>query len=83
MRCKDIYQRAQFLRLQSRRGPKKAIIAVAASMLGAAYHMLRDNQIYQELGAAHFDRRDQTKLVNRLIRRAAELGFHVEVRPAA
>ena len=83
VRCKDIYLRAQFLRLKSRRGPKKAIIAVAASMLGAAYHMLRDNQTYQELGAAHFDRRDQTKLVNRLIRRAAELGFHVEVRPAA
>jgi len=39
---KDSYLRAQFLRLKSRRGPKKAIMAVAASILTAAYYMLRD-----------------------------------------
>src|SRR5262245_37292969 len=39
-RKKDSYFRAQFLRIKSRRGPKKAILAVAASMLTAAYHML-------------------------------------------
>ncbi len=39
IRKKDSYRRAQFLRLKSRRGPKKAIIAVAASILTATYHM--------------------------------------------
>jgi transposase len=82
-RTKDSYLRAQFLRLKSRRGPKKAILAVAASMLTAAYFMLRDQVAYHDLGANHFDRRDQTKLVNRLIRRVADLGFHVEITPAA
>ena len=42
MRTKNSYLRAQFLRLKARRGAKKAILAVAASMLTAAYHMLRD-----------------------------------------
>jgi len=39
-RRKDGYFHAQFLRLKSRRGPKKAILAVAASMLTDIYHML-------------------------------------------
>jgi hypothetical protein len=41
-RHKDGYLRAQFLRIKSRRGPKKAIIAVAASILTAAYYLVRD-----------------------------------------
>ena len=39
-RAKNSYLQAQFLRLKARRGPKKAAIAVAASILTAAYHML-------------------------------------------
>ena len=41
-RAKNTYLQAQFLRLKARRGPKKAAIAVAASILTAVYHMLRD-----------------------------------------
>jgi transposase len=52
VRGRDGYLRAQFLRLKSRRGPMKAIVAVAASMLTAAYSMLRDNHDYHDLGAA-------------------------------
>jgi transposase len=81
-RTKDTYLRAQFLRLKSRRGPKKAILAVASSMLTAAYHMLKHDLEYRDLGADHFDRRDKTKLANRLIHRLQELGLTVEVRAA-
>jgi transposase len=83
VRVKDSYLQAQFLRLKTRRGPKKAILAVAASMLTAAYHMLQRGVPYHELGAAHFDRRDKAKLTRRLIRRLHDLGLTVEVRPAA
>jgi len=82
-RKKDSYLRAQFLRLKSRRGPKKAIIAVAASMLTACYYMLRDNVEYRDLGSGHFDRRDATKTVGRLAKRIRDLGFDVELRPLA
>ena len=81
-RKKDGYLRAQFLRLKSRRGPKKAIIAVAASMLTAAYYMLRDGVDYRDLGADHFDRRDKAKLAKRLVARLHDLGFNVELRAA-
>jgi transposase len=81
-RKKDGYLRAQFLRLKSRRGPKKAILAVAASMLTAAYHMLKHDVDYRDLGADHFDRRDKAKLANRLIQRLHTLGFAVEIRAA-
>jgi len=53
----------------------KAILAVASSMLIAAYHMLKHDLDSRDLGAGHFDRRDKTKLANRLIRRLQELGL--------
>jgi transposase len=50
-RTKGPYYQAQFFRLKSRPGPKKAAIAVAASLLTAAYHMLKDGTFHQDLGA--------------------------------
>jgi hypothetical protein len=50
-RTKATYLNAQFVRLRTRRGPKKAVCAVAASILTAAYHMLKDGTFYQDVGA--------------------------------
>jgi hypothetical protein len=50
VRKKDSYLRAQFLRIKARRGPMKAIIAVAASILTAAYQMLRTGVVNEDLG---------------------------------
>jgi hypothetical protein len=82
-RTKSSSLRAQFLRLKSRRGPKKAILALAASILTAVNPMLRDGVPYQDLGPQHFHQRDPLKRVNRLLRRVTDLGFHMEIRPAA
>jgi len=60
----------------------KAILALASSMLIAAYHMLKHDLDYRDLGADHFDRRDKTKLAHRLLQRLQELGLTVEVRAA-
>jgi len=83
VRTKDTYLRAQFLRIKSRRGAKKAIIAVAASMLTAAYYMLRDGVDYRDLGPHHFEHREKTKTINRLVRRLTDLGCEVEIKHAA
>jgi transposase len=83
VRKKDSYLKAQFLRIKSRRGAKKAILAVAASMLTATYYMLRDGVAYRDLGALHFDHRDKTKTINRLVRRLTDLGCKVDVHHAA
>jgi len=83
VRVKDAYLRAQFLRIKSRRGAKKAILAVAASMLTAVYFMLRDDKPYADLGSKYFDRHDKGKTIGRLVRRLQDLGCEVEIRPTA
>ena len=83
VRVKGSYLHAQFLRIKARRGAKKAILAVAASMLTAAYFMLRDGVEYQDLGGDHFDRRDRSKVIHRLVRRLRDLGCEVAITPHA
>jgi transposase len=82
-RTKDSYFHAQFARLKSRRGPKKAIMAVAASMLTAIYHMLRDGVEFHDLGTQHFVHHDKEQITKRLLRRLRDLGVEVEVKNAA
>lgn len=77
------YLRAQFQRLKGRRGAKKAVVAVAASILTAAYFILRDQVPYHDLGPDYFDRRDRTAVVRRLRRRIEALGYRVELQPVA
>ncbi|MCM2255911.1 MAG: hypothetical protein NDJ94_09600 [Vicinamibacteria bacterium] len=60
----------------------KAVLAVAASMLTAAYHMLEHGVEYRDLGPLHFER-DKQAQVTRLIRRLKGLGVEVSVSPAA
>lgn len=83
VRVKDSYLQAQFHRLRSRRGAKKAILAVAASMLTAAYHMLKNGVEYRDLGAHHFSHRDRSKVILRLVRRLNDLGCQVQLTQAA
>ena len=81
-RKKDSYLRAQFLRIKSRRGAKKAILAVASSMLTAAYFMLRNGVEYHDLGSRYFADRDKEHLTKRLLQRLRDLGVAVEVKAA-
>jgi len=83
VRVKNSYLQAQFLRLRTRRGAKKAILAVAASMLTAIWHMLKNGVEYRDLGADHFSRRDRTKAILRLVRRLNDLGCDVQLTPQA
>jgi transposase len=82
-RKKSSYFQAQFLRLKARHGAKKAAVAVAASILTTVYHMLGDGTCYHDLGAQHFARRDPNKTAARLANRIRNLGYNVEIRPAA
>jgi transposase len=83
VRTQGSYLRAPFLRLKARRGATKAILAVAASMLGACYYMLRDDVAYRDLGADHFARHDKLKTLGRLVRRLHDLGYEVELKQVA
>jgi transposase len=80
-RKKASYLQAQYHRLRGRRGPRKAACAVAASILTAAYHMLKDGTVYADLGPDHFDRRAKEVQARRLVRRLADLGYTAELAP--
>jgi transposase len=82
-RKKRSYLQAQFHRLRARRGPKKAICAVAASILIAVYHMLKDGTVYQDLGPDHFLRRSKEAQTRRLVRNLEHLGYAVAIKPVA
>jgi transposase len=82
-RKKDSYYKAQFFRLQSRRGPQKAICAVAASILTAIYHILKDGTEHRDLGANHFNRRSTEGQTKRLVAQLTRLGFEVQLQRTA
>ena len=76
------YLQSQFRRLRGRCGPKKAIVAVAASMLTAVYFMLRDEKDYHDLGGRYLADRDKERVTKNLLRRLQNLGVVVEVKAA-
>jgi len=78
---KNGYYRAQFQRLKARGGAKKAICAVAAAMLTAIYHMLKNGVAHADLGADHFDRRSTDSKAKRLVAQLTKLGFDVALQP--
>jgi transposase len=83
VRKKDSYYKAQFNRLRGKHGAKKAICAVAASMLTAIYHMLKDGTEHEDLGADHFHRRSTEAKAKSLVAQLTKLGFQVDLQPIA
>src|SRR5205085_4248467 len=82
-KSKNTYLGAQYRRLASRKGSKKAAVAVGHSILVIIYHLLRDHESYQDLGGNYFDERDRQVVQSQLIRRLERLGYQVELQPMA
>ena len=78
---KDSYFYAQFKRISAHRGKKRAIIAVAHSMLIAIYHMLKDNVDFVDLGSDYYNRFNKEKKINAYIKKLQALGAVVELKP--
>jgi transposase len=77
-RTKDTYLRAQYEQIKRRHGHNKAIVAVAHSILVAAYHILRDDIGYHELGGDYYARRsDPERMTRRLVAQLERLGHKV------
>jgi len=64
-------------------GAKKAFGAVAASILTAAYEMLKSGALYEDLGSDHFDKRARSRHSDRLVHRLQDLGYAVQITPLA
>jgi transposase len=83
-RTKDTYLRAQYEQIKRRRGHKKAIVAVAHSILIASYHILKDDVPDHDLGGDYFTRRaDPERIAKRLVAQLERLGHTVTLQPTS
>jgi transposase len=82
-RTKGSYLAALYHRLAARRGKKRAIVAVAHSMLVSFYHMLAKRQPYQDLGADYFDQRSKGIRIDWLLQQLTKLGYNAQLEPVA
>jgi transposase len=80
-RTTGTYLSALYHRLAARRGKKRAITAVAHSIVVSAFHMLSRREPYHELGANYFDHQRRHYLVDRFTRRLEHLGYRVSLEP--
>ena len=78
---KDNYLSAQYHRLARRIGKNKAVVAVSHSVLVIIYHLLRDQQPYQDLGATYFETKDRERIIKTSRKRLEGLGFTVILQP--
>jgi hypothetical protein len=86
VRTKGTFLKARYHRLAARRGKKRAIVAIAHSILVSAWHMLTYQQPYQDLGGDYFDERKKESKVSYLVRRLEKLtggSVNIELQPAA
>jgi len=81
IRTKNSYLAAFYHRLAGRRGPRRAIFAVAHRILTAIFHMLTKREAYRELSATYLNERDKTNLFKRTAKRFAQLGYQISIEP--
>lgn len=82
-RTRNTYLSAQYHRLAARRGKKRALVALAHTILVIIYHILSKGTTYRELGADYFDKLDKQGLKRRLVHRLEGLGYKVTLEEAA
>jgi transposase len=82
-RTRGSYFQSQYHRIRARRGARKAVCAVAASLLTTAYAMIKNNTDYRDLGPQHVDEQNKHRHAMRLLKRLKTLGYEVQIQPSA
>ena len=82
-RTRNSYYGALFRRLAAKRGKKRAIIAVAHSLLVTIYMLLKGNQTYHELGSDYFEKLHEDQFKRYLVRKLEAQGYQVTLQPLA
>jgi hypothetical protein len=78
---KNTYLSSFYRRMQMRKGPQKAIMALAHHLITIVYNVLSRGEEYVELGGDYYDQRNKPKVVSRLVARLAKLGYEVQLKP--
>lgn len=71
------YYGARYRRIASRRGPKKANVAIQHSMLVAIWHMGTTGTLYDDPGADYFTRLNPGRAKKRAIHQLEAMGYRV------
>lgn len=79
IRKKDSFLYAQYQRISMRKGKKRAIVAVAHTMLIAIYHMINENKEYKDLGSDFYNKFNKEKKANAYIKKLKELGYNIQL----
>ena len=82
-RQRGSYLKDKYHRLKSRRGARRAGIAIAHKILVSAYRMLTGDLPYRELGETYLDRLTERRVTYNLTRRLRALGYEVTLTKAA
>jgi transposase len=76
-RSKGTYLRSHYYRIASRRGRKRAIVAVAHTILTIYWHLMSRDTNYFELGEHYLLKLDAERKTQRLVRQLQSLGHKV------
>lgn len=79
VRKKDTFYYAQYQRISMRRGKKRAILAVAHSILISIYYMIKEDKEYEDLGADFYNKFNKEKKANAYMKKLKELGYDVQI----
>jgi transposase len=83
-RTKNTYLSAHYARIRTRRGPRRAAVAVGHSILVIAWHLLSTGEIYTDLGGDYFEKRHATaNRQRRLVAQLEAMGHKVTLEPVA
>jgi transposase len=82
-RSKGTYLGAKYRRMASRTGKKKALIALAHTMLVSVYHMIKKKEPYKELGTDYLENLHKARIVKSLKKRLEAFGYAVDLKAGA
>lgn len=74
---------SKYHRLASRKGKNRAAVAIGHGVIKIVYHILKNKEAYQELGADYFDKRREETLVRRAVKKLKTLGYEVDLQKSS
>jgi len=74
---KGSYYRAKYFKLKARRGPKKAIVAIAHRISKAIYNIIKHGDTFRDLGEDYLTAQTKQRTIKNIKQRAKQLGYEL------
>jgi len=78
-KAKGTYLKDKYHKLKTRRGAKRAAVAIGHKILVSAYYMIKNQETYKELGATYLDARNKARILKHYQHKIESLGFVVSM----